>query len=180
VKTWIALFRGINVGGSHILPMTDLTALLERMGCTDVKAYIQSGNVIFRSPIAEASRVASRIGNAVADHHGFQPHVLILNPNELQGAVASNPFRAAETVPKSLHLYFLSGAPKSPDLKSMHGAKSKNEAFALKGRILYLHTPDGFGKSKLAGRVERWLGVEATARNWRTVSTLLKLAKAYD
>jgi uncharacterized protein (DUF1697 family) len=82
--------------------------------------------------------VASRIGNAVADHHGFQPHVLILNPNELQGAVASNPFRAAETVPKSLHLYFLSGAPKSPDLKSMHGAKSKNEAFALTGRILYL------------------------------------------
>jgi uncharacterized protein (DUF1697 family) len=79
----------------------------------------------------------------------------MLNPNELQGAVASNPFRAAETVPKSLHLYFLSAAPKSPDLKSMHGAKSKNEAFALKGRVLYLHTLDGLGKSKLAGRVER-------------------------
>jgi uncharacterized protein (DUF1697 family) len=180
LKTWVALFRGINVGGSHILPMKDLVGLLEGMGCTDVKTYIQSGNVVFRSPISQASRVASRIGNAVAERHGFRPDVLVLSPGELRGVVAANPFRAAEAVPKYLHLYFLSAAPTRPDLKSMHGARSGKEAFALEGRILYLHTPDGFGKSKLAGRVERWLGVAATARNWRTVSTLLELAQAYD
>jgi uncharacterized protein (DUF1697 family) len=116
----------------------------------------------------------------MAEHHGFQPHVLVLTPKELREGGCLEPLPCGRSSAKSLHLYFRSGVPKTPVLKSMRGAKAESEAFALTGRNLYLHTPDGFGKSKLAGRVEGWLGVEATARNCRTVSMLLELAKGYD
>jgi uncharacterized protein (DUF1697 family) len=76
-----------------------------------------------------------------------------------------------------VHLFFLAERPKELNLKSLEALRAKTERFALKGRVLYLHTPDGFGKSKLAARAERLLGVEATARNWRTVTTLLAMAK---
>lgn len=177
MKTWIALFRGINVGGNTLLPMKQLTALLEKAGCRDIKTYIQSGNVVFRSPMSDASRMASRIRAAVSADRGFEPRVLVLDRIELQTAMDANPFRDAIAEPKSLHLFFLAEAPKNPDIEALSGIKSKSEAFALKGRIFYLHTPEGFGTSKLAQRAERYLGVEATARNWRTVSAVFDLAK---
>jgi uncharacterized protein (DUF1697 family) len=180
VKTWIAFLRGVNVGGNKVVPMKDLTALLERNGCSDIKTYIQSGNVVFRSSMSEASRVEEHIRSVVAGRYGFEPRVLVLSRIELERAVASNPFPDAEADPKTLHLFFLADSPTSPDIKSLSGAKSKSESFALKGKVFYLHTPDGFGKSKLAGRVERSLDVEATARNWRTVSTVLELTKTYQ
>lgn len=180
MNTWIAFFRGINVGGSHLLPMKELKALLEKHGCTHVKTYIQSGNVVLRSSMSDPSRVATRLKSAVSESHGFEPRVLVLDRSALEKAVAANPFPKAEANPKSLHLFFLAEQPKSPDLKSLNTVKGKTEAFALKGRIFYLHTPDGFGISKLAERAERFLGVDATARNWRTVTTVLALAKSYD
>ena len=81
--------------------------------------------------------------------------------------------RGAAENPKSVHLFFLNDAPTKPDLKSLEALKTKTEGFALKGRVFYLHTPDGFGTSKLAARAGKLLGVEGTARNWRTVTTLL-------
>lgn len=175
MKTYIALFRGINVGGSHLLPMKELKLVLERNGCVDVQTYIQSGNVIFRTAMADAARLAKQLTAAVARSHGFEPRVLVLTPSELESAAAGNPFPEADANPKSLHLFFLAGRPKKPDLTSFEALKTKTERFALKGKIFYLHTPDGFGKSKLAARTERLLGVEATARNWRTVTTLLEM-----
>jgi uncharacterized protein (DUF1697 family) len=176
VKTFIALFRGINVGGSHMLPMKELKWLLEKFGCVEVHTYIQSGNVVFRSGIADAESLATQLTQAVSRTHGFSPRVMVLTLRELEGAVAGNPFREAEENPKSLHLFFLAASPKAPDLKSLHALQAETERFALKGRVLYLLTPEGFGRSKLAARVERLLGVEATARNWRTVTTLLDMA----
>lgn len=179
MNTWIALFRGINVGGKQMLPMKDLRALLEGEGCTDVKTYIQSGNVVFRSPLSDASRVATRLSTAVANSRGFEPHVLILTRKELERAVAANPFPDACAQPKSLHLFFLAQKPKSPDTRAMDGIKAKTESYVLKDRVFYLHAPAGFGISKLAQRTERLLGVDATARNWRTVSTILALTRSY-
>lgn len=179
MKTWIALFRGINVGGTHKLPMKELRELLESIGCSDVKTYIQSGNAVFRSPVADPSRLATRISKAVATGHGFEPRVLVLSRDELQEAAAANPFaKAAAAVPKSVHLFFLGSSPKDPNLAPLQSVKAATEAFALNGRMFYLHTPDGFGTSKLAERVERLLGVAATARNWRTVTTLLEMTAA--
>jgi uncharacterized protein (DUF1697 family) len=177
LKTYIALFRGINVGGNHMLPMKELKALLELNGCVDVQTYIQSGNVILSSPIAEGTDLAKRLTAAVSKSHGFSPRVLLLSRGELERAAAANPFPGADENPKSVHLFFLDTVPKRPDLKSLEALKIKSEAFSLKGRVFYLHTPDGFGTSKLAARAAKLLGVEATARNWRTVTTLLGMAK---
>jgi uncharacterized protein (DUF1697 family) len=175
VNTYIALFRGINIGGNHLLPMKDLKLILENNGCADVRTYIQSGNVIFCSAMSDAARLAKRLGAAVSKGHGFEPRVLVLTRAELENAAAGNPFPKASEDPKSLHLFFLTKPPQKPDLRACEALKAKTERFELKGNVFYLHTPDGFGTSKLAGRAERLLGVEATARNWRTVTTLLEM-----
>jgi uncharacterized protein (DUF1697 family) len=175
MKAYIALFRGINVGGSHVLPMKDLKLVLEKGGCVDVQTYIQSGNVIFGSAISDSRRLARRLAVCVSRSYGFEPRVLVLTHSELEKAVAGNPYPQAEENPKSLHLFFLVDRPKKPDLKSLESLKTQTEAFVLKDTILYLNTPDGFGRSKLAARIERLLGVEGTARNWRTVTTLLAM-----
>ncbi len=178
MKTWIALFRGINVGGNRVLPMRSLVATLESIGCADVRTYMQSGNAVFRSATSQAARLAARIRRAVGERHGFEPGVLVLAPAELQRALGDNPFPQAAADPKALHLFFLAEAPRHPDLEGLDAAKAAREAVALVGKVFYLHTPDGFGTSKLAARVERCLGVAATARNLRTVAALVELARS--
>ena len=177
MNVYIALIRGINVGGSHLLPMKDLKLLFERHDCAEVQTYIQSGNVVFRSTDANAGRLAKRVTAAVAKARGFEPRLLVLTRTELERAAAGNPFPEADEHPTSVHVFFLAEPAKHADLKSMNALKTATEQFALKGRVLYLHTPDGIGSSKLAARAERLLGVVATARNWRTVTTLLELSR---
>jgi len=99
---WIALFRGINVGGKHVLPMKELTSLLESRGCRNVVTYIQSGNAVFDSPERDPSKLARRIAKAIAAERGFEPQVLLVDLAELDRVIASNPFVEAEGEPKSL------------------------------------------------------------------------------
>jgi uncharacterized protein (DUF1697 family) len=175
VTTWIALFRGINVVGNHLLPMKDLATLLEREGFEGVRTYIQSGNVVFQSAEGTSISLAKRIGHLVLKSYGFHPQVFVLSVRDLMSAAATNPFPEAEADPKTLHLFFLFELPRSPDLESLSRLKTGREAFALKGKVFYLHTPDGFSVSKLRARAERFIGVGATARNWRTVNKLLEM-----
>jgi uncharacterized protein (DUF1697 family) len=175
--TYVALVRGINITGNHMLPMTELKRICEQNNCLEVRTYVQSGNVIFRSAVADVERLAQRLTAAVSKAHGFEPRVLVITKAELEKAVAANPFLEASENPKSVHLFFLAGKPKKPDLQKCEALRAKSERFELKGRIFYLHTPDGFGISKLAKRAENFLGVPATARNWRTVTTLLEMSK---
>ena len=178
MKTYIALLRGINVGGSHTLSMKELKLLLEKDGCVDVQTYIQSGNVIFRSATSSASRLANELTAAISRSHGFEPLIVVLTRGELESAAAENPYAEANENPTSLHLFFLAERPAKPDLNSLDTLKARTERFALKGKVFYLHAPDGIGRSTLAKRAERLLGVDATARNWRTVTTLIKMAHA--
>ncbi len=180
MPTWIAFFRGINVGGKNVLPMRELVSLLEQRGCVDIRTYIQSGNVVFQSSESKSESLSRRIASTIARECGFDPAVMILSEKELAVAVSGNPFRKAEADPKSLHLYFLASKPKRSDVSKLNELKSENESFAVKDAVLYLHTPDGFGKSKLAGNVERLLGVAATARNWRTVTKMCELVDDTD
>ncbi len=177
MNTYIALFRGINVGGNNMLPMKELKVLVEKNGCQDVRTYIQSGNVILNSSISDPAKLAKRLSAAVSKSHGFEPRVVVLSRAELERAASGNPFAGSVENPASLHLFFLDAAPKTPDLKALEAVKTKTEAFALKGAVFYLHTPDGIGGSKLATRIERSLGVQGTARNWRTVTTLLGMLR---
>ncbi|MBL0121785.1 MAG: DUF1697 domain-containing protein [Betaproteobacteria bacterium] len=177
MNIWIALFRGINVGGNNMLPMKALTALIEGLGGTQVKTYIQSGNAVFGGGGPDAVILSKRIEAAVLNNHGFSPRVMLLTRKELERAAIANPFREAEAEPKTLHIAFLAEAPTQPDLAGMDALKREGEAYALDGKVFYLHTPGGLGQSKLAERYEKLLGVPATARNWNTVMKLRELAK---
>jgi len=180
LKTYIALFRGINVGGSNVLPMRDLVAQLEDLGSQNVKTYIQSGNAVFQNEEEDASLLSNKIMAAIKKSHGFEPHVLLLMPAEIARAVASNPFPEAEAEPKTLHVYFLASMPKNLDLGALDSIKSDRERFALKDRVFYLHAPEGIGRSKLAANTEKLLGVAITGRNWRTVRKVMAMVEQYD
>lgn len=177
MKTYIALFRGINIGGHNLLPMKDLIPLLERLGLRNVRTYIQSGNAVFQSTAQDASRLAKRISAEIKKARGFEPQVLLLEPKDLKKAIAANPYPEAGPDPKSLHILFLLSAPAAPDLTKLEQLKATSERFKLTGRLFYLHAPAGVGRSRLAANAERLLGVPVTGRNWRTVQELLALAK---
>ncbi len=172
--TFIALFRGINVGGKNVISMKALTEILEAKGCVDVKTYIQSGNVLFKAARSETERLSKEIGKVIKSNHGFEPDVMVLNIEEFKEAIHANPFSTDH--PKYLHLYFLAKSPKQPDLEGLNRIKSATERFQLIGKVFYLYAPDGIGRSKLAAGAERLIGVRATARNWNTVTALLKMA----
>ncbi|HLP97026.1 MAG TPA: DUF1697 domain-containing protein [Sideroxyarcus sp.] len=176
MPTFIALLRGINVGGNNKLPMKELAALLTGMGLSEVQTYIQSGNVVFRSSTKNKAALAAKMETEIEAQHGFAPRVLLLDAAELREAMAGNPYPQAESDPKSLHFFFLDETPRQPDLKSLEAIKTDSEQFKLAGKVFYLHTPDGIGRSKLAARIEKALGVAATARNWNTVCKLAEMA----
>lgn len=176
MQTWIALFRGINVGGNNILPMATLKGELEALKLKQVRTYIQSGNVVFDSPEKTAASLARKIAEQVEKHHGFRPGVLVLSHQDLLTAIQSNPFPTAMADPKALHFFFLAERPVSPNLQALNAAKAPTENYKLIDRVFYLHAPDGIGRSKLAANVEKHLGVVTTARNYRTVENLSAMA----
>ena len=175
MNVWILLMRGINVGGKNILPMKTLRELIEELGGEQVSTYIQSGNAVFRHTESDASALASKVRASVQTRCSFEPAVLLLAVKEFEQAIGNNPFDAETKDPKTVHLWFLSEAPKNPDLDGMASIRSASERFELIDDVFYLHAPDGIGRSKLAAKVERLLGVDATARNWRTASKIQEL-----
>lgn len=179
MKTYIALFRGINVGGHNKLPMKELRALLGNLGYQNTDTYIQTGNVVFQTQENNKEEISDKISSGVEKNYGFKPGVLLLELEEMEKAIAGNPFPEAEAEHKSLHLIFLASTPKDPDLKSLENIKKDSERFVLKGKVFYLHAPDGIGRSKLAGKTEKSLGVSMTGRNWRTVQKIMMMAEKY-
>ncbi len=172
MDTWIAFLRGINVGGKNRVPMKDL---MEAVGFSGVRTYIQSGNIVFEHAGGAEVSLAARIAALIGEKHGFRPRAVVLSAKALRAAATENPFGSGEAMEKVLHFYFLAEKPPAPDLQGMDAIKIDSEAYVLMNKVLYLHTPDGFGRSKLAQRVEKLLGVDATARNLRTVTKVLAL-----
>ena len=175
MPTWIGLSRGIG-GNIRTLPMQNLVAALEGLGLKDVRTYIQTGNFVFTSG-KSARALIKQIDACIEAKFGFESTTFVLSVPELERAIAANPFPQADKNPTSLHLFFLARAPQSPQLDAMNALKAPSEQFKLARQVFYFYAPKGFGISKLGRRAERLLGVEATARNWRTVGNLLELAK---
>ncbi|TWU44544.1 hypothetical protein Poly51_61110 [Rubripirellula tenax] len=172
MNTWIALFRGINVGGRNKMPMAPLRLALESIGCRSVQTYIQSGNVLFDSAAKSKAKLTRLVGDATESEFGFRPTVLLLTAAEFHSAIANNPFPDAVVDPKTLHFFFLDSVPTSPDNDGLASLATSTERYQLVDSVFYLHAPDGFGRSKLASAVERKLGVATTARNYKTIHHL--------
>jgi uncharacterized protein (DUF1697 family) len=171
VSTHIALLRGINVGGKHKLPMKDLVSLMTAEGFADVRTYIQSGNVVFRSSAAQAAT----LGKLIEREFGFEPDVFLLTAAELRAAVDRSPYTPKEG--KHAHLFFCDREPKSVDNGLLDALKSATEEYRLIGRVIYLHAPDGIGNSKLVEKLGKAVpGVRMTARNLNTVNRLVEMS----
>jgi uncharacterized protein (DUF1697 family) len=180
MKTLIASLRGINVVGKNALSMKDLTADLSSLGLRDVRTYIQSGNVVFRSATKDTAALAKKISVEIKRRRAIEPYVIVLSVSQLEKIIAANPFPDAETEPSTLHVNFISAKPSNPNLARLEEVRTKTERFALQREAFYLHAPDGIGRSKLAARIEKVLGVPVTSRNWRTVCKIAAMAKEID
>lgn len=176
MKTWIVLLRGINVGGHNRLPMASLSQILESVGCQQVKTYIQSGNVVFKADVKSVTRFGEEIGRAIEEEHGFCPAIQLITVDELRQAIASNPYPQATSEPKTLHLSLLERSPAKELISAAKTLLSETESFTIIGNLLYLHAPNGIGRSKFAAGIEKALQVKMTGRNWRTVMKLEELA----
>jgi uncharacterized protein (DUF1697 family) len=176
MHTYIALFRGINVGGKTTLPMKELSAIFERLGASHVRTYIRSGNVAFQSALKDISALTQKVGVAIKEQYGFEPYILVMGLSDIEAAIKNNPFPEAESVPGSLHFGFLAFAPENPNLERLESLKKDSERFCLIGSVFYLHAPEGIGRSKLAASSEKLLGVPMSDRNWNTVCKLKEMA----
>ena len=176
MNTYIALLRGINVGGNNKLPMKELRALLEEIGLKHVQTYIQSGNIVFQSERADVAALCEEITATIERTYSFAPATLLLTGQQLDAAIAANPFQQeAEEDHRSLHFFFLDPIPENPDLEAVEALRSNDERFALIDNVFYLYAPVGIGRSKLAERFGRGWHVNITARNWRTVCKLKEM-----
>ncbi len=178
MNTFIALLRGVNVGGHHKLPMRELAQLLAALGLHNVQTYIQSGNVVFQTETSDPAALSQMISRAIGQSHGFTPQVFILDVTALRQAITANPFPEGAAAPQSLHLFFLDDDPATINWEALEVVKRPDERYALVERVFYLHAPDGIGRSKLAEKIGQGWGVAITGRNWRTVSQLMNMATA--
>lgn len=164
------------MGGNNILPMKELREVLATLGLSDVKTYIQSGNVVFQSKKTDIDDLTAEISAAIGQSFGFTPHLLLLTMSEFQNALTCNPFPEGEAEPKTLHLFFLATIPNQPNLDSLTAVQTDSEKFSLIDKVFYLYAPEGIGRSKLAAKVEKAMDVATTARNWRSVNKIMGMA----
>jgi uncharacterized protein (DUF1697 family) len=177
-NTFVALIRGINVGGKKKIAMAELRSLFSSLGFEDVVTYIQSGNVVFRSPAGDAHEIAANIEREINAALGMDPAVLLRTPGELEEIIARNPYGPPRTDVSKLHVVFLDRTPAAGAAQELDPERSPPDDFALLGREVYLHLPNGFGRSKLTiDYFERRLGLRATARNWNTLLRLRELSR---
>jgi len=187
MPTHVALLRGINLGGHNKVAMAELRELVSSLGHADVATYIQSGNVVFTSDQSDTAALAAALEQAIATSLSVPCRVVVLSREELAQVARDNPY-PDEPNPKCVHAVFLSGEP-GPEVAERVAAaqeavagRSRDTAQVV-GRTIFLHTPDGYGRSDLAAALVK-LGqkktdtVTGTARNWATVTKLLTMCDA--
>ena len=178
MKTWIALLKGVNVGGHNKLPMKELKLALETNDFHLVQTYIQSGNIVFQHKQAAPHTLASQISNIILAEFGFQPAVMVWSEEELAEAIALQPFTdlSLEKDAKVLHFFFFSTPPEAINHARLSTLLNDTERWQLINKVLYFHTPDGFGKSRLGAKIDAVFGAPCTARNWTSVYAIYSLA----
>jgi uncharacterized protein (DUF1697 family) len=163
----------VNVGGQNLVPMKSLPPLFESIGCTHVATLLQSGNVVFSST-ARTPRLAAAIETALADAFRWPVLAVVRSHGELASCVEANPYPQAGG--KQLHVVFLGQALSADARTRLERAAEPPDELTVAGTELYLHCPDGVGRSKLALAAGKVKGdPRATARNWNTVTRLVEL-----
>jgi len=176
MTTYIALLRGVNVGGNQ-LKMERLRAICANLGFENARTYLQSGNVVFDAA-ASKSKVQKVLEAKLADETRLPVRVLVRSAAELKKLIAKNPFLKNKAIDRTrLHVTFLANEPTAEALKRLAAVDAGADEFLAAGTHVLLHCPNGYGRSKLSNNnLERLLSLTATTRNWNTVTTLAEMA----
>ena len=177
METYIAILRGINVGGHNKIKMADLKSAMEKAGFEDVTTFIQSGNIIFNKKVTDEKEPDRQVEALISKRFGINVPVIIRSNTDLKHIFEHNPFISDGQVDESkLHVTFLSGDPSSLLIDNLTVKDFRPDQFTIIGKEIYLFCPNGYGRTKLTNTFfESKLNVTATTRNWRTVGKLLEL-----
>lgn len=182
MSVYVALLRGINVGGKHRVNMAELKQTLEEAGFVKVRTYIQSGNVLFEAD-GEETELCNKMEQAIEKRFGFPVPVLLRTSGELQAILDGCPFTAEEIQAaeaasgvESLHVCMLPAAPLPEAVEKLNAIPSGGDRFVVSGRDIYLLVQNGVHNSKLAAQFVK-LGPSATMRNFKTIRQLALLAE---
>ncbi len=180
MQTYIALLRGINVSGQKKIIMADLRVYLEELDFQDIKTYIQSGNIIFKSTDTSAKNLETLIKNKIQEKYGFEVPVLVLTPQELVKTLKNNPFLTdKEKESKAFYVIFLQDKPQPEYVEKLQEVDYSPEEIVFDDKIIYFYAAFGAGRTKLNNNFfENKLKVRATSRNWRTTTKLLEMANS--
>jgi uncharacterized protein (DUF1697 family) len=177
--SYAALLRGINVGGKNLLPMAELAKMFTGAGCTDVRTYIQSGNVVFRATPAKAEKVPNVIAKRIALDFGLKVPVVVRSAPELAGIIENNPFLKEDASESMLHVLFLSTRPEPSQIAKLDPERSPPDRFVVRDREVYLHLANGAADTKLTNAwFDSKLTTMCTGRNWRTVLKLHEMTQS--
>ncbi|MEZ4808260.1 MAG: DUF1697 domain-containing protein [Flavobacteriales bacterium] len=172
--TYLLLFRG--VGGPVQLPVARLREALAKAGFKNPTTYINSGNAVVSSTLARNS-VHAQVVEICEREFAYDRPIFVVTAAEWDALIKNDPFpQKAEG--KHVHAVLLAGAPDPDALKKIRALAVGGEELELVDGVCYIHTPHGFGRSKMAEKFDRWIGVENTGRNWNTVLKMQELARA--
>jgi uncharacterized protein (DUF1697 family) len=171
---YVALLRGVNVGGNANLAMAELREAVAPLGLDNVRTLLQSGNLLFAGPARSSAKLERQLQAAVLERLGLRTEFFVRTGAEWAEVVANNPFpREAQSDPGRLIVFFSSAAPALPAVEALRAAVTGPEVIRAGSRHLYITYPNGMGRSKLTGAaIEKKLGTTGTARNWNTVRKL--------
>lgn len=178
MATFIALLRGINVGGKHKLPMALLREHMEQAGALCVRTYIQSGNVVFESSTRQAKAITKRASASLEQAVGFAVPIIVRSETAWSKLIEDNPMpEAAHDDPKLVHALILDAAPTAAAARNFEPICDRGERVELVGDVVYVHYAQGSARSKLSVvTIGAALSRTGTARNWRTVLKLQAMA----
>ena len=176
MPTLIALLRGINVGKAKRVAMADLRKLVEKLGYTDVRTLLNSGNVVFKSTSTDTAKAATRIEKALLESTGISRRVLVVTAAELATAVKENPLLKVADNPSRLLVAFLANPADLAGLKPLLKQDWGKEVLAIGSRVAYFWLPDGVIDSKIFAALSRKPSGDVTTRNWATVLKIHALA----
>lgn len=176
--TYVALLRGVNVGGKHKMPMKDLVEVCSATECGNVRTYIQSGNVVFTAPANVAKRLAHTLAKKIEERFGFPVPVVVRSREQLEQVARNNPFLKAGKPESTLYVSFLADEPTAEAIGKLDPNRSAPDEFRVVGSEIYMHFPNGMGNSKLTSAYfDSRLATVGTARNWTTVLKLVEMSR---
>jgi uncharacterized protein (DUF1697 family) len=177
MPTFVALLRGINVSGQKRIAMADLRKTCEAVGLTDVRTYLQSGNLVFGASQSDPRKLSAAVRDRIAKDFGHDVNVLVLLARELARVAKANPLWPGSNGDGALfHATFLFEPVSADRFRNLPLPARSGEQATLVGQVIFLHCPHGYGRTKLNNAYfEKVLGVPATTRNWRTVMALQEL-----